>query len=130
MADPPQKQPYASRVALVTGVSRRGGIGFAIAKRLAEGGADLVVHAFSPYDEGNRWHEPGGAEACAAELAATGARVELVEADLGEVTAPALLVNRAHDVLDGLDISSRITRIGVPGESSTSRPTLLTDTTQ
>lgn len=104
MADPFPQRPFADRVALVTGVSRRGGIGFAIAHRLAVGGADLVIHAFSSYDEGKDWHEPGGAEACATELADTGARVELIEANLAEVGTPALLVDRAHQVYDGLDI--------------------------
>jgi len=42
--------PLKSRVALVTGVSRRAGIGFAIAKRLASLGADLCVQSFAPYD--------------------------------------------------------------------------------
>ncbi len=50
MADPFLQRPFRGRVALVTGVSRRGGIGFAIAQRLAEGGADLVIHAYSSYD--------------------------------------------------------------------------------
>lgn len=34
------------RVALVTGVSRRKGIGFAIAQRLASMGADVFIHSF------------------------------------------------------------------------------------
>lgn len=38
------------RVALITGVSRKNGIGFGIAKRLASQGADLFLHSFAPYD--------------------------------------------------------------------------------
>ncbi|WP_199337645.1 MULTISPECIES: hypothetical protein [unclassified Nostoc] len=43
------------RVALVTGVSRRKGIGFAIAQRLAMLGADVFIHSFSPYDATQTW---------------------------------------------------------------------------
>ena len=37
-------------VALITGVSRRGGIGFAIARRLAEAGFDLLIQHWVPHD--------------------------------------------------------------------------------
>ncbi len=104
MTDPFPKRPFAGRVALVTGASRRGGIGFAIAKRLAAGGASLLLHAFSSYDEGQRWHEPGGAEACATDLASAGADVELMEADLADPASPAALVARAHERFGGLDL--------------------------
>lgn len=43
------------RVAVVTGVSRRIGIGFAIAKRLAAAGADLFVQSWSPFDASMPW---------------------------------------------------------------------------
>jgi 3-oxoacyl-[acyl-carrier protein] reductase len=36
------------RVALVTGVSRRKGIGFAIAQKLAAMGANVFIHSFYP----------------------------------------------------------------------------------
>ncbi|RSM91650.1 3-ketoacyl-ACP reductase [Kibdelosporangium aridum] len=43
------------RVALVTGVSRRAGIGYAIAQRLADQGAELFVHHYAPHDSEQPW---------------------------------------------------------------------------
>ncbi|MCA1713028.1 MAG: SDR family oxidoreductase [Actinobacteria bacterium] len=42
--------PLAGRTALITGVSRRRGIGFAVASRLASMGASLAVHHYAPHD--------------------------------------------------------------------------------
>lgn len=43
-------QPLQGRVAVTTGVSRRAGIGFATAFRLAALGANLLVYSFAPFD--------------------------------------------------------------------------------
>ncbi len=45
-----------TRVALVTGVSRRQGIGFAIAQRLLADGLDVLIHSWSAGDA----HYPPG----------------------------------------------------------------------
>lgn len=43
------------RTALVTGVSRRRGIGFAIARRLLDDGHRVFAHSWSPYDATEPW---------------------------------------------------------------------------
>jgi 3-oxoacyl-[acyl-carrier protein] reductase len=100
-----RSQPLSSRVALVTGVSRRAGIGFAIAKRLASLGADVCVHGFSPYDARQPWGAgKDGPETLAKEIAALGVRAECVEADLAEAESPARVVAEAWQRLGRLDI--------------------------
>src|SRR5262245_24241783 len=47
--------PLRGRVAVVTGVSRRAGIGNAIARRLAALGASLYLHHYSPHDHAQPW---------------------------------------------------------------------------
>jgi len=47
--------PLAGRTALVTGVSRRQGIGFAVARELARLGASVFTHDFAPHDADQPW---------------------------------------------------------------------------
>ncbi|WP_198679367.1 hypothetical protein [Thermomonospora amylolytica] len=53
------------RVALVTGVSRRIGIGFAIARDLLAAGARVLVHSWAPHDAEQSWGaDPAGRTGC------------------------------------------------------------------
>jgi 3-oxoacyl-[acyl-carrier protein] reductase len=83
--------PLAGRVALVTGVSRREGIGFAIARRLAELGADLCLHAFPRRDV---FAPPSGARV----------RVHELEADFADPSAPARVVDAARRAFGHVDV--------------------------
>jgi 3-oxoacyl-[acyl-carrier protein] reductase len=96
--------PLEGRVALVTGASRRRGIGFAVARRLAEAGAGLCVHSFASYDAEQPWAEAHGPEPLVEELRALGRPVVHVEADLADPAAPAALVDACHAELGRLDV--------------------------
>ena len=86
--------------ALVTGVSRRAGIGFAIVRRLQEAGASVFVQGWTPHDATQAWGaEPGGTEAVAAELG-----VGFIEADFADAEAPARVVAAARAALGPLDV--------------------------
>jgi len=92
--------PLAGRGALVTGVSRRAGIGFAIAARLQELGADIVVQGFDPHDAGQPWGaDPAGTQGLAAELG-----VPAIASDFRDPEAPAACVTEATAALGHLDI--------------------------
>jgi 3-oxoacyl-[acyl-carrier protein] reductase len=98
-------RPLEGRVALVTGCSRRIGIGFAIAGRLARLGADLFVHSYTPFDAGQPWGgDPGGLPALLAELRQAGRRVEHLEADLMEAEAPQRVVDAVVRAYRHVDI--------------------------
>lgn len=91
-------------MALVTGASRRAGIGYAVCRRLAAYGASVFVHHFSPHDADQPW----GADEVSAVVdgvreVAT-APVADASADLSDPTAPAALVSSVVDRLGGLDI--------------------------
>src|SRR6266404_903879 len=85
--------------ALVTGVSRRAGIGFAIVRRLQERGANVFVHGWTAHDARQVWGaEPDGLAGVAAELG-TG----WIEADFADGDAPARVVAAARAELGRLD---------------------------
>lgn len=97
--------PLAGRVALVTGVSRRVGIGFAIARRLLRDGASVVVHGWMPHDAEQPWGaDPAGSSGLAEALRAVADRVHAVEADLADPATPAALVDAALGAFGALDI--------------------------
>ena len=73
--------PLDGRVALVTGVSRRAGIGHAIARRLAALGADVFRHHYAPHDREQPWGaDPAPPEGLELDLAAPGAPERLMAA--------------------------------------------------
>jgi 3-oxoacyl-[acyl-carrier protein] reductase len=101
--------PLRGRVAVVTGVSRRVGIGYAIARRLTALGASLFLHQYAPHDHDQPWGaDPGGPQAVIAGVA--GARggdqtaVQAIDLDLAEPDAPDRLIDAAAAAFGHLDI--------------------------
>lgn len=95
----------AGRTALITGVSRRKGIGFALADRLARDGADVFVQHHAPYDAEQSWGaEHDGPEALMEALRQHGTRIEGMAADFFDAKAPGRVVEAAREALGPLDI--------------------------
>jgi 3-oxoacyl-[acyl-carrier protein] reductase len=96
-------RPLDGRVAVVTGVGRRAGIGHAIARRLLESGARVLAQAWTPYDVTSWGAEPGEVDAVGVELKKLG-RVEQQQADFAEPDAPAKLFVAARKAFGHIDI--------------------------
>jgi 3-oxoacyl-[acyl-carrier protein] reductase len=98
-------KPLEGRVAVVTGASRRAGIGVGVARRLVADGASVLVHSWSPYDEEQPWGaDAGGPEALVDELQRQGGRAVHVSMDLADPEAPADLVETARRTFGNVDI--------------------------
>ena len=105
----PSPLPLQQRVALVTGVSRRSGIGYAIARRLFAWGASVFLHHYLPHD----LEQPWGADAGGIDAVLQGVRdvqtlasaqLAHASADLRDPLAPAQLLETALAHYGHLDI--------------------------
>jgi 3-oxoacyl-[acyl-carrier protein] reductase len=99
--------PLRGRVALATGVSRRAGIGYAIARRLAALGASLFLHHYAPHDRDQPWGADFLEDVIAGvtgALADRDASVRHAELDLAGPDAPEQLIEVAAASSGPLDV--------------------------
>jgi 3-oxoacyl-[acyl-carrier protein] reductase len=73
---------------LITGVGRAVGIGAGIARKLASDGWDIAINHWTPYDLTLNYSDPLEPHAFAAELAASGAQLTSIPADLALPDTP------------------------------------------
>jgi 3-oxoacyl-[acyl-carrier protein] reductase len=93
----------ADRVALITGVSRRSGIGFAIARRLLDEGGTAFVHSWTPHDAAqSRGADPVGIDGVMDALGHPSRRAQLA-VDLGDPDGPRRTVTAAVEAFGPLN---------------------------
>lgn len=93
------------RIALVTGASRRAGIDYAIARRILDDGAQVMLHSWTPYDAAQPWGaDPAGATATLHAFGGRGPDLDHVELDLADTDAPVRLIERTIARFGALDI--------------------------
>lgn len=93
------------RTALVTGVGRRAGIGFAIARDLLAAGANVFVQSWTPHDQQQPWGaDPAGVDGVVAALGGTGPRLAHLTADFADPEGPAHVIDSAVERFGALDI--------------------------
>jgi len=93
------------RIALITGVSRRAGIGFGIAKRMLAEGASVVVHSWSRHDAEQSWGaDAAGVQGVIEALGGEGDQLRSVEADFADPEGPRRVVEFAVEQFGALDI--------------------------
>src|SRR3712207_6417023 len=95
-----RSEELRGRVAVVTGVGRRRGIGSAVCRALAARGADVALSYWKPYDRGMPW-DPDEDEPrrLVAELGDAGVRAEAVEVDLSLAESPGVLLDAVEQRL-------------------------------
>jgi 3-oxoacyl-[acyl-carrier protein] reductase len=93
------------RVALVTGVSRRKGIGFAIAQQLTKLGADIFIHSFCPYDAEQTWGaDTDGTSALITTLQEHGTQIAHTAGDFSDPLVPAKVMAAAVQSFGHVDV--------------------------
>ena len=88
------------RVAIVTGASRRQGIGAAVCRMLASHGADILFTHWQSYDAAQPYgDDPDGPAALQDELRSLGVRAEGVAINLADHHAPGRVLDAAEERL-------------------------------
>jgi len=109
----------ASRVVVVTGVSRRQGIGCAIARRCLADGLKVVIQSWSAHDpEQRRQQESEEQRHVIEELGGLGDHLDHVEADFADPDAPGRVIDHAVARFGAVDVLVANHAMSAPGRLS------------
>jgi len=98
-------EPTPNRVAIVTGVSRRAGIGFAVARDLLASGMAVLIQSWTAHDAGHQWGaDPAGMSGVVDALRRSGGNLEHMEADFALPNAAGEVVDRAVQLFGHVDV--------------------------
>lgn len=98
-------KPLEGRVALVTGVSRKQGIGFGIAQRLAQAGANLFLHGYADFDRQQTWGADNhGMEGIIEDLQHDGVRIQSSNHNFRDPVTPYKIIEEAVGAFGHIDI--------------------------
>lgn len=102
-------QDMKGKNAVVTGVSRRQGIGYAIVRQLLDRGASVFVTHFEPHDREQPWgSDPLGSagvvDTLRSGIRGSDQRIADLEIDLGEPGAPTRVFARAREALGDIHV--------------------------
>ena len=100
----PGRLDLAGRIALITGATRRIGIGAAIARSFAAAGADIAFTHWSAYDTAMYQASASEPELLAEELRGLGARVSPIEIDLSAASAATVVMDLVERELGPVSI--------------------------
>jgi 3-oxoacyl-[acyl-carrier protein] reductase len=93
------------KAAIITGVSRRKGIGSAIAMKFAARGAGIFLVSWPSYDRSMPWgYTAGELQETVGEIRSIGVRCEVLEVDLSEASAAKKIFSQAKEAFGSVDI--------------------------
>lgn len=106
MFSSPPSLPLRGKTVLVTGVSRRRGIGFAVATQFARLGADVFIHHYAPHDADQPWGSDDleAVRAGIRDALAPGASFGDVSADLRDAAEAPRVIEAGRALTGRLDI--------------------------
>jgi NAD(P)-dependent dehydrogenase (short-subunit alcohol dehydrogenase family) len=97
--------PPTGRIALITGVSRQAGIGFAVARRMLADGASVVVQSWAPHDAEQPWGpDATGVQGVVEALGGESDRLRSIEADFADPEAPRRVFDFAVEQFGAVDV--------------------------
>lgn len=92
------------KTALITGASRRVGIGAAVARVFAAAGADIAFTHWTPYDAATYGTSTSEPDELANELRAQGVRVQSIEADISQPDVATHLFDQIESMLGPVSV--------------------------